>query len=586
MTTITGLTAARMLQIEAASIVDGDVVGDDLILTRHDGTTIDAGSVRGAPGPVGPAGLSLADILSTQVLDVGAVGQIRAGRKLTLADFSVLCGLPSTPVGLFNLSDLTNLGSGGALSNRGAVGFAPGILGAPAEAAQFSGAISQALYISDAGAGDPFRLSSGSWGCWFTTTKRGVRQTLLAKAASGGTNPDTSWSLRIGNSNAVEAAAVDVAGNAVFSMGATDVCDNQWHFAVATHNGSILRLYVDGVMEASFQTAGPIQIASQMFNIGGRGANAVAVAVDPHFGRIDEAFVTPDVLSEEQVRLLYCTAIPHGYGSVPKMVILNINRRRKGVLLVSGDFPSQPARLYNLSDLNDLGSNNVPLVANQGSGSITQIAGPDGSKGTARSYSGTHSGDSGTDAGLPSGTDSRSYGAWFKTTAAPASGQVIMGFGTNNSDARIYTQNNNIAQNNVGDVITGPIGVNDGKWHQVIMVEDNTAVDGLKRKMYLDGKLVGSSTVLNSITLVGANGFRIGGSGGTLPFTGQIARAFVYAGVLSPAQVRTLYAKGGQDLGASPKNPGDHIETFDSANVYATFDTIESQNLVNLAVAA
>lgn len=52
---IDGLTAERMLEIEAASIVDGSVVGNDLILTKHDGTTIDAGNVRGAVGPAGPA---------------------------------------------------------------------------------------------------------------------------------------------------------------------------------------------------------------------------------------------------------------------------------------------------------------------------------------------------------------------------------------------------------------------------------------------------------------------------------------------------------------------------------------------------
>jgi hypothetical protein len=53
MATVTGLTAERMLEIEGASIVDGEVVGDHLILTRHDGTQIDAGSVVGPPGPSG-----------------------------------------------------------------------------------------------------------------------------------------------------------------------------------------------------------------------------------------------------------------------------------------------------------------------------------------------------------------------------------------------------------------------------------------------------------------------------------------------------------------------------------------------------
>lgn len=67
MATITGLTAARMMEIEAQSIVDGEVTGDNLILTRFDGDTIDAGNVRGpqgdkgdtgAQGPIGPAGLN------------------------------------------------------------------------------------------------------------------------------------------------------------------------------------------------------------------------------------------------------------------------------------------------------------------------------------------------------------------------------------------------------------------------------------------------------------------------------------------------------------------------------------------------
>jgi hypothetical protein len=45
-----------MEAIEAASIVNGGVVLDNLILTKKDGTTVDAGNVRGAPGPVGPPG--------------------------------------------------------------------------------------------------------------------------------------------------------------------------------------------------------------------------------------------------------------------------------------------------------------------------------------------------------------------------------------------------------------------------------------------------------------------------------------------------------------------------------------------------
>jgi microcystin-dependent protein len=56
MATITGLTAARMQEIEAASVIDGDIVAGHLILTKHDGTQIDAGPVAGPAGPPGPAG--------------------------------------------------------------------------------------------------------------------------------------------------------------------------------------------------------------------------------------------------------------------------------------------------------------------------------------------------------------------------------------------------------------------------------------------------------------------------------------------------------------------------------------------------
>lgn len=50
MATITGLTAERMQEIIDATIVDADVIGDNLILTKDDGSTIDAGNVRGNAG--------------------------------------------------------------------------------------------------------------------------------------------------------------------------------------------------------------------------------------------------------------------------------------------------------------------------------------------------------------------------------------------------------------------------------------------------------------------------------------------------------------------------------------------------------
>jgi microcystin-dependent protein len=59
MTTVTSLTAARMIEIEQASVVDGNIVGNNLILVTKGGAQINAGNVQGptgAQGIQGPAG--------------------------------------------------------------------------------------------------------------------------------------------------------------------------------------------------------------------------------------------------------------------------------------------------------------------------------------------------------------------------------------------------------------------------------------------------------------------------------------------------------------------------------------------------
>jgi hypothetical protein len=134
------------------------------------------------------------------------------------------------------------------------------------------------------------------------------------------------------------------------------------------------------------------------------------------------------------------------------------------------------------------------------------------------------------------------------------------------------------------DSITGPY-VTDGQWHLLTVTEDNAAGDGVKRKMYLDGRVAGGSTVLNATTLGGASRFRIGANiDGTGPFVGQIDGAFVCGYALTTDQALALYAKGSQALAPSVKNAGDHVEGMDATNIYATFDTLDSQHQIDLLV--
>lgn len=583
MTTVTGLTAERMLAIEAAAVVDGDISGDNLILTRHDGTQINAGNVRGPQGPVGPIGSDLSVLAAATVLDVGMLNQIRAGRQLTAVDFTNM-GL-SAPAGLWNLSDLSDAsGNGRALNNKGAVPFTNGIKGDPNTAARFSGAATQALYTADSGAADPLRLKNGSIGCWFKTGKRGTTQMLISKIGPL-TNAGLHYQLYVGSNNTVAGDLGNGTGSAVSLEGTSDVADNRWHFAVMVFDTTLILLYVDGVLQQTATIVVPSYSTSAApFNVGARGADASTAADSPFFGRVDEAFATIDVLSKDQIRNLYCVKIPHALAVRPTRASINISRRRRGAALVAGDFPTQPLRLHNFSaqSLGDSGVNNVGLTNN---GAAVSVAGADGTNGNAFAFAGAQS-LSATDAGLPSGLGTRSYGCWIKTNSLVL--DTILGWGTlGTGDARIAKRaNGTISLFSAANEINATF-VADGKWHFIVGVEDNAAVDGLRRKLYVDGRLVGSSTVLTALVLAGANRFRMGAApDATSPYTGQIDAAFVSDQALTADQIMVLYDKSVQTLPQSPKNAGDHIEGLTATDILAVFDTLETNSQIELGVAA
>jgi hypothetical protein len=517
---------------------------------------------------------------------VGIPNQIRAGRQLTAADFANI-GL-NAPAGLWNLSDLTDSsGSGRNLSNKGGVLFDTGINGLANTAAKFSGLATQALYISDSGAADPFRLRTGTIGCWFRTAKRGSYNMLVDKY---GTTNQQDYSLMVTTTNVAQfSASPDGASNTIVCPGVSDVADDRWHFAVATFDGTCARLYVDGVLEGTLITPNiSMMPGASPLNIGARGADASTNAAFQNWGRIDEAFVTQDVLTEDQVRNLYCAKISHTLGALPTRISLRIRRRRRGSAFVVADFSTQPLRLHNFSagSLGDEGSNGQALTNNGGS---VAIAGADGTAlNSMLFYGGTPVTLSSTDAGLPSGTNPRSWGCWFKTQNAGAAS--LLACGTTNQALIHIAAGGSISSLSGADQITGP-NVADGEWHFVVAVEYNAVGgptdDGIKRKLYLDGKLVGISTVLNALTLAGANRFRIGSQsdGVTTPFTGDIDGVFVCGYALTSGEVRALYAKGSQVLAPSPKNSGDHVEAMSTTDILAMFDTLDSQHQIDLSVA-
>src|SRR3954469_2256930 len=525
-------------------------------------------------------------LAAAPVLDVGMVGQIRAGRQLTVADFTNL-GLIQ-PTGLWNLSgggfNLGSVGSAGTVVNAGTILADAGINGVASTCVLFpgySGSPTQALYVINANAGG-MQLTNGLWGCWFRTAKRGVAQTILSKWSL----TSAGWRYDVGTANTV-VVSLSSDGTAISTLaGVSDVADDRWHFAVVTHDLSTVRLYIDGVLEGALIFPFRTFTVVAPFNIGAYGGNVTTIGAQPFFGRIDEAFTTLDVLSEDQIRCLYAAKLTHTLGVTPTDIRLNVHRLRKGAPLVVGDFTTSPLRLYNFtaSDVIGVGSDstaNRTLAA----GATFQQTGADGFNRGAPYYPGTTS-NSATDTGLPDALTPRSYGCWFKMPTGTGGNYGIISWGALPASRSIlYVSIGQLCAVSAADQITGPT-VNDGQWHFAVVIEDNAAVDGIKRKLYLDGRLVGGSTVMGTITLAGATRFRIGSdTDGTLFFTGQIDTVFVCGHVMTQDEVSRIYAKGSQDLGVSPKNPGDHVERMDSSSLLFIGDTLESQHTIDLGVA-
>ena len=250
--------------------------------------------------------------------------------------------------------------------------------------------------------------------------------------------------------------------------------------------------------------------------------------------------------------------------------------------------------MYNFSggSLGDEGSDNAPLT---NTGSVS-VSGVDGSASNAMSMNNftTMQCLNATDAGLPSGDVSRSYGFWFKGTAQshPAYDQWLLAWGANTGYECIYIVGSaeRLCAVSYGttDINAFNVSAVDGKWHFVVLTADKTDPKGPSRRLYVDGKLMANGVGIGSLVLGGASAFRIGQhitvdkDGG---LTGQVDSVFVCNYALTPDQITKLYTKSALSLQPSPKSVGEHIEAFEPNDLLATFDTLEPQHTVDLTVA-
>lgn len=149
--------------------------------------------------------------------------------------------------------------------------------------------------------------------------------------------------------------------------------------------------------------------------------------------------------------------------------------------------------------------------------------------------------------GIPTGNSSRSVELWFKGGRnATANDLFVYGppAGASCFIVRAPASTDTVGLLTSGNDFTTAERVTDGSWHHIVITYNSS---GNAVKVYVDGILVGSSTLSTLTTSIDANGVQIGGwvPGGTTT-RGRIAHVAVYSVVLSAAQVADHYARGVQ----------------------------------------
>lgn len=85
--------------------------------------------------------------------------------------------------------------------------------------------------------------------------------------------------------------------------GGTAVVTNQWYHVAMTYDRETLKLYVNGILDASRAWTGPIMISEEPFRIGGGAKEGIPPF---HFaGRIDEVILYNRALSEREMQSVY-----------------------------------------------------------------------------------------------------------------------------------------------------------------------------------------------------------------------------------------------------------------------------------------
>ncbi len=175
----------------------------------------------------------------------------------------------------------------------------PGLVG---DAFSFDGSDGARVLIGDKA--DFEGLSQITVGAWVNTTDPTGDRGIVTKALSG----NSSWILRtyFGDNSGRVSFGVSFAIVSNELQSTTSISDGQWHYVAGTYDGSMQRLYVDGVLEDTAAFSGPVIVETEHVVIGNYDFDHHSLPTWPSFnGLIDEAEVYDRALSAAEIQAIF-----------------------------------------------------------------------------------------------------------------------------------------------------------------------------------------------------------------------------------------------------------------------------------------
>ena len=339
-----------------------------------------------------------------------------------------------------------------------------------------------------------------------------------------------------------------------------------WVHVAAIRDNSVLKLYINGSLEASVTLTADTQVSSSTtLDIGGFqfGSGTVYSGLE---GKIDQVRIFTKALSSSEVSTLYAETVETVESLDP------LSEDTTDTLQVLGD--SSCIATYRFeNDETDLSGNY------DGTGTEIQYAA--GRYGQAASFNGSSSGIDLPNLGI-SGSQSRTVSFWFNLNTTPSGTEQLYSQGTNNLKEAFNIQLTSSAKVQVsyaGREWDSTTALSTGQWYHILVTYNGGNIEtSSNTEIYINGTeetLVsggGSSTGSASTSNTSYSlGYRTNIS--TLYVDGKMDQVRLFNKTLSASEVTTLYQEN--SLVASYRfegNANDDMRAYDGTATNVTYE--------------